>query len=81
VPHTSSSASNSKRDPDTGRFLPSRNDGDERWERLLAETAADHDAAEFLIESVRADRAAGRTLAIGWDDVPTTDEGRVSIRP
>lgn len=75
-----SSPADRKRDPDTGRFVPSRNDGDERWDRLLAQTADDFDAASALVERVRADRAAGRTLRLGWDELPEEEESAAPAR-
>lgn len=56
------------RDPQTGRFLPTEGDGDARWEKLFADPSHG-DALATLVARVEADRAAGRTLALGWDEI------------
>ena len=56
------------RDPQTGRFLPADRDGDARWEQIFADRSHD-DALASLVTRVEADRAGGRTLALGWDEI------------
>lgn len=56
------------RDPQTGRFLPTAGDGDARWEQIFADRSRD-DALATLVARIEADRAAGRTLSLGWDEI------------